>query len=177
MTLRLRLATSPRYLPVPACAYARGASSVTPRSVDRADGPFLGLRARADAGHFPVSGTALPVRRRDDHPVAGPPAGDRLGEEHAGRGFGAVRAELDPGPGHLGAVKVHPAATTDDRRAIVGVEPANQSQANERLVIAGDRVLGCADLQHRPLRFRHRPDVVRLAVESRFTRDRHRPGS
>ena len=154
------------------------------------DGAFLGEDGDARLGIGPVAAVALLLRAwrvaglpppraagavvapggRDDHPVAGPPAGDGLGEGHGGAPRRRRGPELDPGAVHRGAVEVHPAAAADDGRAGLPVHPLDVGQADRGGVLAADRAVGGADLQRGPGPARDGPGLVPLAIEAVLAR-------
>ena len=63
--------------------------------------------------------------------------------------LGRRRAELDPGPRHLGAVEVHPPAAADDRRALFRIETGDGSQPDDGRVTGRDGAVRLPDLQGR----------------------------
>src|SRR5262249_14730897 len=82
-----------------------------------------------------------------DDPVAGPPAGDRLGQgDLPVAGPGGV-VELDPGTGQGSAVEVHAAAAADDGRAGLFVHPLDIGQPDEGGVPGRDGLFGGAGLE------------------------------
>src|SRR5262249_28519939 len=75
------------------------------------------------------------ARARDDEPVPGLPAGDRLGQCHDRVALAGGPAELDPGAAQRGAVEVHAAAAADDGRA-GGPGPAGDAMQPDEGAVA-----------------------------------------
>ncbi len=159
MTLRLRLATSPRYSPVPRC-------SVVERLVER-DGPVRECPDRPFL-RLPVAVIVRIVRRRDDDAIADAPAGDRLGQRHGVVALLGRGSELDPGAAQGHAVKVHPAAAADDGRARLLVHALDVDQPDECGVFGLDGPLRRPDFEGGPIFLRIGRGQMGLAVESLF---------
>src|SRR5436305_1724168 len=89
-------------------------------------------------GYLP-SFPSLPRWRNSASPMAANEGVARLGG----------RPELDPGAARGGAVEFQPAATADEGRARLRVEPSREGEPDDGGAPGGNRLVGAADLQRR----------------------------
>ncbi len=137
---------------------------------DRRDDPLLGLRVVFRVRAEGLRDLVLPRRRGQQHAVAGAPAGDLFRERNRRVARVHGRAELHPGVIQLRAVKLHPPAAADDRRARLRVHPLEENEPNPRRERRRDRLVRSPDLQRRLGLQRRRIGKMRVAVEAVLAR-------